>query len=348
MIQKIVGITFNKTDNPNVVVGADVKIFHDKDNKHSDRAIAVTIGDQLLGHIGEKGNEEHEEIFKVRPINANVKRVARLEKGESFQSFKEGQVTSLSVEFTMVSDVGDGIQSFTEPSNLIEFRNDNLEHEYWYNGEKFIGGTTYIKKWIKPFDKEFISDICAKKYGCKQEKVLSLWGGTGDNSAMFGTVIHNALEHYENYKDLGEVIRGQKDLPFNKALPTHPALRKIIEDFYKLDLQVGKVMPEVLVTSVELGLCGYVDRILIIDEEKMICRVQDFKVNIDADKEDKNIKFLGQFANLPKNKLSKYQLQMSFYARLLELSGWTVEGLDAFVYEDKWKHYPLEVLKLDF
>lgn len=53
-------------------------------------------------------------------------------------------------------------------------------------------------------------------------------------------------------------------------------------------------------------------------------------------------------AELPKTKLSKYQLQLSFYATLLALSGWTVEGLDVFVYENGWKHYELEILSLDF
>jgi hypothetical protein len=51
---------------------------------------------------------------------------------------------------------------------------------------------------------------------------------------------------------------------------------------------------------------------------------------------------------LPPNKLSKYQLQLSVYARMLQLSGWEVEGLDAYVYEGEWKHYPMEIIKLDF
>ena len=106
------------------------------------------------------------------------------------------------------------------------------------------------------------------------------------------------------------------------------------------------VETEVFISNVELGLCGQVDRILITGEKT--CRVQDYKINVDCEVEDSRNKYLGQFADLPKNKLSKYQLQMSFYARLLELSGWNVEGLDAFVYDGEWKHYPMEVLKLDF
>ena len=45
---------------------------------------------------------------------------------------------------------------------------------------------------------------------------------------------------------------------------------------------------------------------------------------------------------LPTNKLSKYGLQLSGQAEMLEKSGWTVQGYDIFVLEDEWKHYEIE------
>jgi hypothetical protein len=174
-----------------------------------------------------------------------------------------------------------------------------------------------------------------------------MWDSTGEVASLFGKSIHLALEHYEKFKLLGKIMQDKKELAYNKALPNHPLLRDIVQRFYKQKLKKGAVETEVLVSNVKLGLCGLIDRLLVIDDKKKICRVQDYKVNINCEEEGKD-KFLGQFADLPPNKLSKYQLQLSFYARLLELSGWTVQGLDAYVFEDEWKCYPMEVLKLDF
>ncbi len=344
MIERVVGISFNPCNDQRVQVGTPVKIVHNKNNQYSSRAIAVMFGDICLGHIGEKENANHEKIFDVLPLEATVKTVSRLAEGETFAKFKTGEITHLEVEFPMPCDNNGMVKSFNE-NVMLKFLKEG--HRYVYEGKNLVSATSYIKRWIAPFDKERVAKACANKYGCKTSDVLELWDGSGDIAASFGTAIHNALEHYEKYKWLGEIIQNQKELPFNKALPSHPMLRGIVEAFYKQDLQAGTVVTEALLTNVELGLCGYADRLLITGEKK--CKVQDYKVNIDALAVSDNNKYLGQMAVLPKNKMSKYQLQLSFYARLLELSGWTVEGLTVFVYDEKgWQSYELPVLKLDF
>jgi len=344
MIQTIVGISFNPTDNKAIDTGSEISITHDPTNKFSSRAIAVHFGAQLLGHIGEKNNPKHEEIFNALPLKATVNTLARLAVGEKFGKFKEGEITHLEVEFKMKSDTNGMVKSWNEEEWLTFSEQD---HRYVHEGKELVSCSNYIKKWMKPFEKDVVSGLCANKYGCTQEEVLGLWENGGKVSATFGTSIHNALEHYEKFKILGRVIQEQKDLPYNKALPSHPALREIVLEFTQNFTHMDdEVIPEALITNVELGLCGYADRVLITGEKK--CRVQDYKINIGADVVDKNVKFLGQMADLPKTKLSKYALQMSFYARLLELSGWEVEGLTAFVYDDKWKKFELERIKLDF
>ena len=78
----------------------------------------------------------------------------------------------------------------------------------------------------------------------------------------------------------------------------------------------------------------------------MKCRIQDFKVNIGAEDIDKNLKPLKPFSELPATKLTKYQIQMSIYANMLEKSGSKVEALDAFVLDEKWTYYQLDILKV--
>lgn len=345
MIQKIVGISFNPTKNKDIVQGVEVKIFHDKDNKYSSKAIAVTYDDKLLGHIGEKGNEQHEEIFKVLPLKAKVHTVATLAKGEEFGKFREGEITHLEVEFKMATDSDGRMKSFNEDVELTFL---DTEHRYIYKGEDLVSASTYKKRWIKEFDKESISRMCANAWGVTQKEVLGLWENGGNISADFGTVIHKALEHYEKYKVLGKMLQDKKDLPFNKALPSHPMLRDIVLDFTRnFTHKDDEILTEVLLTNVEKGICGQADRIKVTGKKK--CRVEDYKININADKENKNIKFLGQMADLPKTKLSEYQIQLSIYARMLELSGWEVEGLTVYVYDEEgWRKFDMDILKLDF
>lgn len=155
-----------------------------------------------------------------------------------------------------------------------------------------------------------------------------------------------ALEHYETHSYLGEEISSKRGAQDNYALPKHPLLRTIIEEFVRINKTKGKVLTEVLLTDVENGFCGHADRIVIVDEEKKICRVGDYKINVDAEAESTRDKPIKPFNNLPGNKITKYQLQMSVYANMLEKSGWTVEGLDIYVYEDGWKYFELPVLKV--
>jgi len=343
MVEKVVGISFNPTDNKAIGTGSEIQIAHDSTNKYSSKAIAVRFGEQLLGHIREKNNPKHEEVFRALPLKATVNTLARLAKGEKFGKFKEGEITHLEVEFKMQSDTNGMVKSFNEDEWLTFSEHD---HKYVHEGKELLSATTYIKKWIKPFEKDVVSGLCAKKYGCEQQEVLDMWENGGKVSATFGTSIHNALEHYEKYKGLGKVIQDLKGLPYNKALPSHPALRKIVEEFYELPLVEGIVIPEALVTNVERGLCGYADRVVVTGDKE--CDIEDYKINIGAHKVDSNITFLGDMADLPKTKLSKHALQLNFYRRLFEESGWKVNHLRSHVYEDKWTTYELERIKLDF
>ena len=132
----------------------------------------------------------------------------------------------------------------------------------------------------------------------------------------------------------------------NYALPKHPILRQIVQDFIKINPVKGQVMTEVLITDVKNGLAGRADRIVIIDKEKKICRIGDYKVNVESGKSDKNLKPAEPFHDLPPTKVTKYQIQMSLYANMLQRSGWTVTGLDVYILEDSWVHYEMAVLQV--
>ena len=346
MIQKLVGISFTPTKDDTIKINSKVELVHDKENKYSNKAIAVRYGDTHLGFIGEKGNEDHERIFDQLPLEGKVDRIARLEEGEEFGKFKTGEITSISVEFEMPHNPEVEFKSLNEDLS-IQF-NEEI-HKTSYKGETLIGGSTYKKRFMKEFDINMIAPAYANKLGLTEKDVRGIWNGGGKCSADFGTAIHQGLEHYENFKNVGQVIMDKKDKPFNPALPKHPVFRQVVEDFYKLDLsdeEGMEVVNEALVSQVELGFAGFADRV-VVDREKKIAIVKDYKINVDYEQVG-NSNFVGMFKDLPKNKLSEYQLQMSFYARLLELSGWTVPYIVAYTYDKTWVAHKMEVLKLDF
>jgi hypothetical protein len=239
--------------------------------------------------------------------------------------------------------VGIEKQSFNENINVVF---EPIEHTYHYNGQQMTSATTYIQKFLTKFDKERIIPATAKAWGVKEKDLADLWNSNTEISSTIGTLVHNALEHYDKFKSMGKFISDKKGEDVNYALPKHPLLKNIIEGFIKVDKYKGEVVPEVLLTDKDTMVCGHADRVLILDKDKKICRIQDYKVNVDSLEETRGGKFLEPFKELPANKLSKYQLQMSIYANILQKHGWTVQGLDAFVYEDEWKHYELEVLEV--
>lgn len=235
-------------------------------------------------------------------------------------------------------------KSFNED---VDIGFEPINHDYSYNDKPLTGATDFIKKFYKPFDVETISSVLESKWGVPAVTIKELWEMNGKITQDLGNLIDKTLEYYENFKSYGEIISSQQKIKENYCLPKHPILRKAVEEFYNLVKDDGaKVVTQVMLSNVKEGYCGQADRIRIIDADKKICRVQDYKVNIEAEKIDKKYKVLAPFAELPSNKISKYQLQLSFYANLLQAAGWTVEALDVFVYEDTWKHFELPVLQV--
>lgn len=236
------------------------------------------------------------------------------------------------------------VKSFNEPNVEIDY--EEVGHTYEYNGTKFVGVTSFIKKYCKEFKLDLIAKTCSKLWNVPAQAIIDMWSANGKVSSEFGTAIHNAIEYYELNKDLGQIISDTKGDEDNYALPKHPILKNIVKEFIKINPVAGKVLTEVLITNIELGICGRADRIVILDETNKVCRIGDYKVNVESDVSKSESKLLEPFNYLPSTKISKYQLQMSIYANMLQKSGWTVTGLDVYVLEEDWKYYKLEVLNV--
>ncbi len=206
------------------------------------------------------------------------------------------------------------------------------KHEYRdLDGKVLLGGSTYAHQFEKEFDLKMMLPRCSKAWGVSEEVIADIWSKNSQVSTSFGDALHKALESIHIHYEDGEKIRRMKKQKAgaerleNGAIPRQPVLRKAILAFVD---QFGiDALPEVLISDVKNGRAGSIDRLKIIDKEKKICRVQDYKTSaMDSDK------------------TLVYQHQLSFYAKILQEMGWTVAGLDIFDWDgDKWTLQELEI-----
>lgn len=232
------------------------------------------------------------------------------------------------------------LRSFNENVDVLF---NPVTHKYEYEGEPLMSASGFVEKYTPKFDKVGMSEKCAPKWGVPANEIQEIWTDNGAGAGSFGTAVHLVLENYFKHKKAGEIIQEKKQLEENYAIPNHPFLRRLVLDLERLLVDFkGETHQEVLVSSVKENYCGLVDRLLVTGDKT--CRVQDYKITYDIEKP--GTKFLEPFSDLSPTKLSKYLIQLSFYANLLEKSGWTVEGLDIFNFDGEWHHHELKQLKV--
>lgn len=224
---------------------------------------------------------------------------------------------------------------------------DPLAHKYVNKqGKQYLSGSVFAHKYQHEFDEQKIVPDMAAKHEVPEEDIKNLWKIKGEASTSLGTAIHAALEMYGKYHALGEKLGSNKKPVVNTALHDQPILKNIVQKFFK-DRMKEDAEYEVFVADDELMWCGQIDRLLITDRKKKICRIQDYKTNSDVNKKGFNGKLLAPFDDMPDTPLSGYWLQLSFYARIMQKHGWTVEGLDVLHFDgEDWVTYTREVIDL--
>lgn len=208
--------------------------------------------------------------------------------------------------------------------------------------EGYLSGSSFPKKFYPVFDEEGILKAMCEKHFKEEDRergkasILEMWGLNRDASTGYGTAIHAALENYDRFFALGDklktvkVLKTKTNVGPNKALSRNPFLKKIVEDFHEKFGGDYVRLSEQFVWLHKKKLCGSIDRVKVIDAEKKIVRIQDFKT--DGDIHEKTY----QLAESPFKKkmgnelLDLHWLQLSFYAYILEQYGYTVEGLDVY------------------
>lgn len=204
-------------------------------------------------------------------------------------------------------------------------------HEYRSLDQVVLtSGSKYAALTEKPFNSELLSEKSGKAWGVDKDALANLWKMNGKIATDYGTAVHQALETYMVHHELGAKVQEVKGLEYNYALPKNVYLRNAVLSFVEMFGTFDQA--EVFVTDVNNRMAGQIDGLNIIDLEKKICNLGDYKTNFE----------------MKKPKLKGYQKQMNFYRTALENKGWTVEKMEVYHYDgEKWHLYPMDREDID-
>lgn len=192
------------------------------------------------------------------------------------------------------------------------------KHEYTdLQGNHLVSGSEYAHKDEKPFDTAMLSGKVGAKYNVDPATVAAMWAANSKISTTFGTSLHLAMEQWFKYRDTA-----CDDKEYNLAKPMF--LREAVQSF---PLKDANILPEVILSNTKELMAGTTDGLHITGEKT--CDVLDYKSDSDIGK------------NLP-----KHFRQLSYYAKILRLAGWSVGKVVVWNYTDTWEPYESEVLEI--
>ena len=216
---------------------------------------------------------------------------------------------------------------------------DPVEHIYrGADGKQWLGGSTFAGRYKSPFAGEVISKKMADKHKVDADEILAMWELNAEASATLGTAVHAALQLYGEFRQLSKAT---KDGSVESALTSNLVLRPIVLKFFEgREDETAKY--ECFVADATRRHCGLIDR-LALDEDGVW--VEDYKTNADIQKEQK---ILAPFKGIvPDTALGSYWLQLSFYARILQVHGKNVKGLRIHHWNGTdWETHEHEVVDL--
>lgn len=363
---KLVGVTFEgRQDVIKSLRGKEpLRVRREKDNKYDPRAVAVDVykDDEWIpiGYIAKDKNKDISETLDAgntvyisigditgggdRSYGVNISLEYKLTEEEAPEAresvpSKAETLKVLNYLTKAIEGAQNGSKHATE-AYTSPLTGETIELEV-VNGHKelkgFMSGSKFPEQFYQPFDREGILAAMAEKYNVDVDAIEAMWNLNNEASTGYGTAIHAALENYDRNFKLGDKTKFVKEFKTkpteygpNRALSKNPFIKKIVEDFQDKFGGDYERLSEVFIWDAGLKLCGSIDRLMVVGRKKNIVRIQDFKT--DGNIHEKKY----QLADSPfKDKMGSelldyHWLQLSFYAFLLEIKGYTVEGLDIY------------------
>ena len=185
-----------------------------------------------------------------------------------------------------------------------------------------ISVTKFVDRFVKPFDKDLIAPISAKKAGVSTEEILELWDLKAEKGRMRGVILHTYLESLFNQEpdvDLGmndsrylELCEGDKEFNNSVVEVLHAA-----DKFYeKIAGRYEPIWTEKMVGDDEFGINGKPD-LPLFDNNTGNIVLFDAKQGKELTAKGYN-KMLGPFSKHKDGNLVTGSLQLSMYKFIIE------------------------------
>lgn len=191
-------------------------------------------------------------------------------------------------------------------------------HTYLINGREAQSVTSLLKKFVKPFERDYWANIKARQLGIEVDELLAKWEYSAKLSQTKGSIVHSYIEsqltgcQFEYPEE--SVLRLFGHDPIQEPF-TH--ISQVAQQFI-LDIQ-NKMLPvasELIVGDSEYLLGGTVDQIFY-NKKSAKLEIWDWKTNKEIKLESRYY-HLAPLSHIPDTELDHYSLQLALYKLILE------------------------------
>lgn len=195
-------------------------------------------------------------------------------------------------------------------------------------GNVFSTGSTWAKQFEKPFDPQLIAPKVAEKKLTTADEVIKGWDFKSEVSMSYGTTVHKALECGIKYDEL----------------PNNPHLAALVQDYLDMSHD-DEQTSELFVVNMEHKMCGTID--VLVNKGNKHVVIRDFKTGDIYKKATLTPQAKELWPELENKTISIYQLQLSFYAFIMEQKGYKVDALEIYAEAaEAWEVVKLPVLDI--
>ena len=201
------------------------------------------------------------------------------------------------------------------------------KHKYKIGKKELTSVTTFLKQFFSEFDANKMSKVKAfiSKRDGRPEENATFWKKKWKESAEHGTRVHALIEQWTSNpkQSIEEAMEGTT---YQEPRDLAKAMNALNWLYYSYKCQnKDTCLNELLVYDPKLGVAGQVDLVTIKDN---VVDIIDFKSNDKITTEGyRGAKAKEPLKDLPDCSLTKYSLQVSLYARMLESLGYKVGKL---------------------
>lgn len=195
-------------------------------------------------------------------------------------------------------------------------------HSYLINGveSKLPSVTRLIKQFKKPFEKDKMANLVAKKTGLDPNLIKADWEQNNLCSTTLGSMLHKYIENFYNRKrlpfdgSLNSVTLEHKQT----ILKTLPKLIQQFHEFVKENEFLHSVKNEFVVGDVnDTNVCGMLD-MLCYNSATQKFEILDFKTNKKMAKTSRYGNLLFPFDDMTEGEINEYTIQLNVYKYIIE------------------------------